>query len=100
MRKSNLIYGTVLLIGVLVLPGCFVTAAGAQEDFKIISTGDLERWLESPQKPLLVFSLSEVEFLEERIPSSICIPMELMDQSSQLPAGLDDPVVFYCKGPG
>ena len=84
MQKSNLIYGTVLLIGVLVLPGCFVAAAGAQEDIKIISTDDLERWLESPQKPLLVFSLSEVEFLEERIPSSICIPMELMDQSSSV----------------
>ena len=83
----------VLLVGIAV-------PCQAQEPFQVITTPQLKQWLASSQKPLLVYTLSQVEFYEQRIPGSVCIPTEEMQNSRGLPPKLDTPLVFYCLGPG
>ena len=83
----------------------FVLAAFAGQSIatggvSIISTTDLERMLESPAKPTLIYTLSEIEFMEARIPGSICIPMEKMERSPKMPVDPNTALVFYCMGPG
>ncbi len=72
----------------------------AADGYKLIGTKELKTWLQSTAPPTLIYSLSQVEFEEQRIPGSICIPMELMAESTDLPKSRDQPIVFYCKGPG
>jgi hypothetical protein len=72
----------------------------AAEGYRIIGTDELRTWLQSAAPPTVIYSLSQVEFEEQRIPGSICIPMELMVESTDLPTRKDQPIVFYCKGPG
>jgi hypothetical protein len=88
-----------LLVGLVLLMGSGSPRA-AQEPFQLITTPQLKQWLASNQKPLLVYSLSLVEFYEQRIPGSVCIPAEEMQNSRELPQKLDQPMVFYCLGPG
>ena len=85
---------------VLVLLGGADITARADEDYRTIGTDELKNWLQSAAPPTLIYSLSYVEFEEQRIPGSICIPVELMAQSTDLPTSKDQPLVFYCKGPG
>jgi hypothetical protein len=66
----------------------------------IVSTKDLERMLESPIKPTLIYTLSHIEFMEARIAGSICIPMEKMERSDNMPVDPNTALVFYCLGPG
>ena len=73
----------VLLMGALAIP------AAADDGYKIISTPDLIEWL-----------ASEVEYNEERISGSVCIPAEIMKDSDRMPRDRDTPIVFYCHGPG
>ena len=79
--------------------GCAIQAA-ADDGYKIISTPDLIDWLASADKPVLVFALSRVEYNEERISGSVCIPMELMKESDRMPRDRGTSIVFYCHGPG
>ena len=72
----------------------------AAEEFQVITTPQLKQWLASPQKPFLVYTLSQVEFHERRIPGSVCIPTEEMQRTDALPEKRDTPLVFYCLGPG
>ena len=72
----------------------------AQEPFQVITTPQLKQWLASSQKPVLVYTLSQVEFYEQRIPGSVCIPTEEMQNSREMPTKRDTPLVFYCLGPG
>lgn len=78
----------------------FAADLKAAEDITTISTQELKAWMESADRPTLVFSLSEVEFREIHIPGSICITMELMETSERMPADRNAPIVFYCHGPG
>jgi rhodanese-related sulfurtransferase len=88
-----------LLVGLVALMGNG-SPCTAQEPYQVITTPQLKQWLTSNQKPLLVYSLSLVEFYEQRIPGSVCIPAEEMQNSRTLPPNLDQPMVFYCLGPG
>ena len=88
-----------MLIGLVLLMGSGSPCA-AQEPIQVITTPQLKQWLASDQKPLLVYTLSQVEFYEQRIPGSVCIPAEEMHNSRELPQKLDYPMVFYCLGPG
>jgi rhodanese-related sulfurtransferase len=56
--------------------------------------------LTSEPKPLLVFSLSNIEYGLSHIPGSVCIPFEIQKDSPDMPEDLKTPIVFYCKGPG
>lgn len=70
------------------------------EGYKEITTLELKKWLESDDKPLIINSLSPIEFGEGYIPGSISIPMELMEVSESMPEDLKEPIVTYCYGPG
>ncbi len=85
---------------VLLLSGAPCSLALAAGNYKLIGTEELKTWMKSSAPPRLIYSLSFVEFEEQRIPGSICIPMELMAKSTDLPRSKDQPLVFYCKGPG
>ena len=98
--KPRLIKCFALAAFVLLLSGTVGNLTLAADGYKLISTEELKTWLKSTAPPTLIYSLSFVEFEEQRIPGSICIPMELMAQSTDLPTGKDQPMVFYCKGPG
>ena len=89
-----IIFGLVLSLGTI--PG----ELNAADGFKTISTQELKTWMESADRPTLVFSLSEVEYREIHIPGSICVTMELMETSDRMPGDLGSPIVFYCHGPG
>ncbi len=90
---------TTLLIGLTLLPGGGTNILAA-EGFEVITTPELKEWLQADQKPFLAYTLSQVEFFEQRIPGSVCIPTEEMQNTRALPQDLNRPVVFYCKGPG
>lgn len=92
--------GIVVAATLVLLGGSAGMPAWAVEGYNLISTEELKTWLKSTAPPTLIYSLSQVEFEEQRIPGSICIPMELMAESKDLPASKDQPLVFYCKGPG
>ena len=89
-----------MVVLVAVLIAAWGNAAPAQTDYAIISTTELQQWLEKPDKPTLVFSLSPIEYSSGHIPGSDCIPLELMANYYKMPTELDRPMVFYCKGPG
>lgn len=84
----------------VLLGGTAGVPAWSADGYKLIGTEELTTWLKSTAPPALIYSLSRVEFEEQRIPGSICIPMELMAESTDLPKSKDQPLVFYCKGPG
>ncbi len=92
--------GLVLTAVMIVLGGTAAGPAQAADGYKLIGTEELKAWMKSAAPPTLVYSLSQVEFEEQRIPGSICIPMELMAESTDLPTSKIQPLVFYCKGPG
>jgi len=96
--QRNIILSTVFLVGLILLAGGSLSCLAA--DIQIITTPELKKWLEADQKPFLVYTLSQVEFYEERMPGSVCIPTEQMKTSRELPPSMDTPIVFYCKGPG
>jgi rhodanese-related sulfurtransferase len=73
--------------------------AQGQEGYKVITTTDLKSMLDSKKRPALVCCLSPIEWANEHIPNSECIPTEIMWYSSKLPEDLNAPLVFYCKGP-
>ena len=97
--RLRLLKATVLVCA-LVISGAFSSIANADNGYRIIGTDELKNWMESAPKPTVVYSLSQVEFEEQRIPGSICIPMELMHDSDALPADKSQALIFYCKGPG
>jgi hypothetical protein len=97
--KFRMVYMTILLVGLALLISGAVTGLAAEE-LQVITTPQLKQWLASGQKPFLVYTLSQVEFYEERIPGSVCIPTEQMQTSRELPQKMDTPMVFYCLGPG
>jgi len=94
----SLVLTSVFLVGLTLLIGGSLPCLAA--DIQIITTPELKKWLEADQKPFLVYTLSTVEFFEERIPGSVCIPTEQMKSSRELPKNTDAPLVFYCLGPG
>ncbi len=98
--KSRLTRGFVAAALVLLLSGTPGSVALAADGYKLIGTEELKAWMKSTAPPTLIYSLSQVEFEEQRIPGSICIPMELMAASTDLPTSKIQPLVFYCKGPG
>jgi rhodanese-related sulfurtransferase len=96
--QRSLMLSKVFLVGLALLIGGGLPCLAA--DIQIITTPELKKWLDADQKPFLVYTLSPVEFYEERIPGSVCIPTEQMKASRELPQNTDAPLVFYCKGPG
>jgi rhodanese-related sulfurtransferase len=97
MQRYTL-FSIVFIVGLALLVGGSLPCPAA--DIQIITTPELKKWLDADQKPFLVYSLSRVEFYEERIPGSVCIPTEQMKASRELPRKMDTPIVFYCLGPG
>ena len=93
-------YGWMVIFCLVLSLGTLPAELNATERFQTISTQELKTWMESADRPTLVFSLSEVEFREIHIPGSICITMELMETSDRMPSDLGAPIVFYCHGPG
>lgn len=91
-------------LGPLAVVGFVFAAAAlnayAEEGYSIISTEELAKRMNTEPKPLLIYSLSHIEFLEARIPGSTCIPAETMDVSAKMPANRNAPLIFYCHGPG
>jgi hypothetical protein len=98
MKRRTFATVTLAVGLVMAISGAWTSLAA--EEFQIITTPRLKQWLAASQKPLLVFTLSQVEFYEERIPGSVCIPTEEMQRTAALPETKDTPIVFYCKGPG
>lgn len=96
--QRNFVLPSVFLVVLALLIGGSLPCRAA--DIQIISTPELKKWLDADQKPFLVYTLSQVEFYEERIPGSVCIPTEQMKSSRKLPPQMDTPMVFYCLGPG
>lgn len=96
--QRSLISTITFLVGLVLLIGGSLPCRAA--DIQTITTPELKKWLDTDQKPFLVYTLSPVEFYEERIPGSVCIPTEQMQSSRELPKNTDAPLVFYCKGPG
>jgi len=94
MQKSYLtICSAVIVLFLLISPVL------GSEGYKEINTIELKKWMDAEDKPILVNSLSPIEFGESYIPGSISIPMELMQVSQLIPEDLNVPVVFYCYGP-
>ena len=87
-------------LSVLVLVGALSKTALAGEGYQIITTDELKNRLNASPTITLIYSLSYIEFLEQRIPGSIGIPMELMANSVDMPADKNQAIAFYCKGPG
>ena len=98
--NMRLFKSPVLTVALGLLCAAAHSPAWAADGYKLIGTDELRTWLKSTAPPALIYSLSYVEFEEQRIPGSICIPMELMAASTDLPKAKDQPMVFYCKGPG
>ena len=97
---SRIIRRIALAATLLVLVGPPAGSVLAADGYRIIKTEELKKLLQSAASPTLIFSLSHMEYDEQRIPGSICIPMELMTTSADMPANKAQPLVFYCKGPG
>ena len=74
--------------------------ANAAEGYKLISTEEVAKMLDTEPRPVLIFSLSQIEYLEARIAGSLCIPTERMEGNPMLPANRSATLIFYCKGPG
>ena len=70
------------------------------EGFAIIDTAQVKKMMGTADKPLLAFTLSPIEFAIEHIPGSTCIPYELIGNYYLMPEYTDEPIVFYCHGPG
>ena len=99
MEKENRFWCVWLIIlAVLLSAGWGV--AHAEEGYKIIETAELKKWISSENRPLLVNTLSPLQFANERIEGSTCIPMELVENYCGMPEDLNTPIVFYCLGPG
>ncbi len=92
--------GFAVALTVLVLVGAISRTAFAGEGYQIITTDELKNRLNASPAITLVFSLSYMEFFEQRIPGSICIPMEMMANSVDMPTNKHQTMAFYCKGPG
>ena len=97
-----LFYSILAIIVAVLLPigGVNTGTALADDGYQIVTTVALKEWMASPAPPVLIYSLSQVEYEEQRIPGSICIPMELMQADTGLPSDKNRSLVFYCKGPG
>ena len=98
--NSSIIRRIAVAASLLVLVGPAAGSVLAGDGYRIIKTDELKKKLKSAAPPTLVFSLSHMEYDEQRIPGSICIPMEMMTTSADMPADKAQPLVFYCKGPG
>ncbi len=71
-----------------------------EDNLTVITTKELKRLISKKVSPfLLINSLSPIEFSNERIPGSICIPYEIMRKSKKLPKAKNILLIFYCKGP-
>ncbi len=73
MKKLYQVIGSAIII-LFVL----ISAASGDEGYKEINTLELKKWMDADDRPVLVNSLSPIEFGESYIPGSICIPMEIM----------------------
>lgn len=93
MRKLYLLIYAIIILFISVNP------TFGEDGYKEINTLELKKWMDSEDKPILINSLSPIEFGESYIPGSICIPMELMQVSQLMPEDLNTPTVYYCYGP-
>jgi rhodanese-related sulfurtransferase len=75
------------------------SAVSGNEGYKEINTVELKKWMDAEDRPILINSLSPVEFGESHIAGSICIPIELMKVSQLMPLDRKGPMVYYCYGP-
>jgi len=93
---------TLRLTLVFFLMGLFMVGGvtTAQAAYRTINTQQLSQMLTAPNKPILAFSLSPIEFGAGHIPNSDCIPYELVKNFYGMPRNWDYPIVFYCHGPG
>jgi len=96
MRSTLRLSFVVLVTGLLLLGGLKT----AQADYRTINTAQLKQMLASPNKPLMAFALSPIEYGAGFIPGSNCIPYELVKNFYGMPEKYDAPIVFYCHGPG
>jgi len=86
-----------LVVGLSLTLGLNSARAAA---YRTINTDQVSQMLASPNKPILAFSLSPIEFGAGHIPNSDCIPYELVKNFYGMPKKWDHPIVFYCHGPG
>ena len=97
MKKSLLAFLVVMIP--LLLPAAEGNCAGP-DGFEIVDTAQVQKMMGAASKPLLVFTLSPIEFGMEHIPGSTCIPYELIANYYEMPEDSGQPIVFYCHGPG
>ena len=95
MKSTLCLSFVVIVTGLLVLGGLTT----AQAAYKTINTTQLTQMLASPDKPLMAFALSPIEYGAGFIPGSKCIPYELVKNFYGMPKAYDTPIVFYCHGP-
>lgn len=95
MKSTLRLFFVAIMTGLLVLGGLTT----AQAAYKIINTAQLTQMLASPDKPLMAFSLSPIEYGAGFIPGSKCIPYELVKNFYGMPNDYNSPIVFYCHGP-
>lgn len=94
MSKSYLVIFSAIIIVLL-----SIGAVYGDESYKKIGTVELKKWMDTEGRPVLINSLSPIEFGESYIPGSICIPVELMRISQLMPEDRDAFLIYYCYGP-
>ena len=97
MSSRRIVQSVLCLI---VFLGYSNTSVRGDEGYQIISTEELHQWFDSEEKPMLAFSLSPLEFSNEHISGSYCIPFEIMPHYYNMPEDPHTAIVFYCLGPG
>ena len=77
-----------------------IDASSAKEipDGVSVITAPEVRQLMSAEKPLLVHTLSRIEFQMQHIPGSINIPVDEVTDSPLLPKEKNAKIIFYCNG--
>jgi rhodanese-related sulfurtransferase len=88
----------VALIILLLTPALSSWTLSAERGWKMIQPRALQQMISAGQKPVLINTMSLLECLDHSIPGSLCVPSEELDKKiTQLPAGKDKTLVFYCE---
>ncbi len=98
MRISRLSCG---LFAALLLLGAVFAGAGSTaraDEFPSMSPQELKSLTDSGQPCFLLNPLSDLEFGEGHIPTSVNVPLHTMETSDLLPEDLNTPIVTYCLG--
>ena len=87
----------ILLIVALLLSS--VTACAQSSNFTDLTAEDVKKWIDQPEKVLIVDVRTEKEYREAHIPTAINIPAwQFKSFRNLLPQDKSLPIVFYCRG--